>query len=154
MTFDRAHSSLDALANAEPGTRRAEVEAFFDALPAIANADAHARVAFVIDTGRRVYAARDHWSEYLSALESFALDHEWVSGDWERACARRSKVQYLLDLYADYWTNDDRLYALDTEETDNALRQRGEHEGPASAQEVPRAVPASHWWWWYPDRLG
>lgn len=139
------------MADAEAGTRSADVEAFLDALEGIAGADALERSAFVIGTGKQVHATREHWSEYLSELESFALDHEWDVGSWEAACTRRSKIQFLLDLYADHWTADDRLYYLDTDETDNALRQRGEHEGPASPEDVPHSVPTSHWWWWYPN---
>jgi len=147
---DDVTEALTRLEAEEATGDSAALDAFWAALSRLGEIDEAARARLVGATAARVLEGAAHISRYIEGIETTLFDHEWHGGEWESVCRRRTALEWFFDAYRDHIPSDYMQVWFDTEQVDEALRERGEHEGPAPDAEVPEGTPATHWWWWYP----
>jgi len=104
---------------------------------------------FLRQTAPLIQAARVPSHDYLDSAERLARQ-EFHGDEWRGAAERRSKLEFIRNLYRDL-TEVDWDTFLDAEDLDRVLRGKGQDEGALSADQIRSGTPASHWWWWYPQ---
>ncbi|MBD2500374.1 hypothetical protein [Anabaena azotica] len=82
--------------------------------------------------------------EMEQTLNSTFYNDEWVGICWQRSAIEAIKEIYQNTCLEEYFTE------LDTEDLDECIAAKGEKEGYLTEQQIPSAIPSSHWWWWYP----
>jgi len=80
------------------------------------------------------------------------LNYAFQENEWVRVCHRRSTIEFLKELYQGT-SLENRVKVLEVSVLDEKIRRVGEIEGYLEDQEIPAAMPLSHWWWWYPPAL-
>jgi len=106
--------------------------------------------SFLKDTAPLVNDASLPLHQYLFRTENI-LTNEFYGDEWNKVCSRRSNIEFLREMYHDYFDPDWNLF-LDCENLDDMLRQKGDYEGGLSESQIPAGTPSSHWWWWYPEK--
>lgn len=135
----------EAEPNAEVVLQDHVATAFLVALFGLGRVEAATR-EFLQETGARLADFDLGVHAFLQESVSQLLQEFRFEDQWARACERRSAVQFLLDLYAGHAPRA-VLEALETDEVDGLLRDRGDLEGYFDEEDRPSGVPASHWWW-------
>ena len=103
---------------------------------------------FLRETSPLIRRARVPMRAAISDLEDH-VGQEFYGDEWFRAADRRSRIQFVRDLYRDRVDVDWSTF-MDVENVDYMMQKRGDEEGPVNPDRIPPGTPSSHWWWWYP----
>jgi hypothetical protein len=98
--------------------------------------------------GRIEAAALSIGRRFAEAMEGL-LQTTWYSDEWNRVCRMRTGFAALRELFGPAVTAAVDS-AMNTEDVDEMIREKGNYEGQG-ASSAPRGVPPAHWWWWLPD---
>lgn len=83
--------------------------------------------------------------EMEQTLNSTFYNDEWVGICWQRSAIEAIKEMYQNTPLEEHFSD------LDTEDLDESIQAKGENEGYIPEEQIPTAIPPSHWWWWYPE---
>lgn len=152
----KALANLHAMALQEQASGRfAELQEFLKWLAELGRGhlpmtdDDHQR--FITESAPVLRQGLWHVAAYLADTERM-FSRDWYGDEWAQACERRSRIEFVRDFYQGAMPEGALDHWLDTEEIDDRMQQKGEHEGGLEPGEIPEGTPPSHWWWWYPAR--
>lgn len=108
--------------------------------------------AFLSDTARLISDAGVSLDKYVVDAARYArASSEWSGDEWYSLCKRRSRIEFVRELYRELAPVDWDVSFMDVDDLDHVLRSVGQREGGVDPARIPPGTPHSHWWWWYPQ---
>jgi len=134
----------------------ADLREFLDAVEALGLDSARQQSpegrAFLEETAPLLANARVSLGRYIEECSRFArAGNEWSGDEWFSLCKRRSKIEFVRELYRDVAVDLGESF-MDSEDLDITVRAAGDDEGGLDPSRIPPGMPRSHWWWWFPER--
>lgn len=104
---------------------------------------------FIADSTPFVARALPWIDRYFTPRIEQLLRTNWYGDEWQVVCRMRSSLAALFELYPPAAISTE--VQMETDDTDELLRDRGSREGSGASMPAPPGTPRSHWWWWLPE---